>query len=185
MNTMCEVCKTSKMTTDHMATRCKRILGNKYVNRHDNVIRILIFNILKEYKIINKNRIRGFKLQKEYANKDLDIRIDKHIITDCNIKFNKPDITIIDKNNKTIKIIEIAITNALDLTKIENHKVQKYNELKNFLSSTYGYETFVIPFFISWDGLVTKRMSYVTRQLNIQTSVMAYLISGVIKDTSK
>ena len=33
----------------------------------------------------------------DYSNKEVDIRVDKHINTDCNIKFNKPDLTIIDK----------------------------------------------------------------------------------------
>ena len=101
-NKQSEICKTSKLSTDHMDTRCKRFLGNKYVVRQDNILRVVIFNMLRNYKIIKNTRIRNFKFNKEYANKDVDIRVDKHIITDCNVKFNKADLTIIDKKTKTI-----------------------------------------------------------------------------------
>ena len=66
------------------------------------MIRTALFNILKKYKLTNVKNIRNFKQQNDYANKDVDIRIDKHIHTDCNVKFNKPDITLIDKKEKKI-----------------------------------------------------------------------------------
>ena len=137
INQKCQICKTSKMSTDHLATRCKRFLNNKYTIRHDNVIRTILFNILKIYKITNKKRIRNFNLRTEYANNVVDIRVDNHFKTECNIKFNKPDLMVIDKVNKVIKIIEIAVTNTVDLVKIENHKTHKYQQLKNYLSSAY------------------------------------------------
>ena len=68
--------------------------------------------------------------------------------------------TIIDKKNRIIKILLIIVTNKLDLTEIEKHKLKRYNEIKNNLSYTYRYKEYVIPFFISWDGLVAKRMGY-------------------------
>ena len=57
--------------------------------------------------IKNKMYIEKFvKMHNEYANRENIIRINQHIKTDCNIKFNKPDLVLVYKKSKTIKINE-------------------------------------------------------------------------------
>ncbi|EQB60737.1 hypothetical protein NAPIS_ORF01693 [Vairimorpha apis BRL 01] len=46
---MCSHCNQSKRTVDHMATRCKKMLGHNYTRRH-NEIESNSLNIVEIYK---------------------------------------------------------------------------------------------------------------------------------------
>ena len=61
--------------------------------------------------------------------------------------------------------------------------MQKYQALKNYLISAYGYEAFVIPFVVSWEGFVSDNMPKILKKLNINKFIMAYILTNVIKDT--
>jgi len=51
---------------------------------------------------------------------------DKSIITDRTVDFNRPDIVLIDRENKTVLVIDIAVPLLRNLPKTEAEKVTKY-----------------------------------------------------------
>ncbi|WUR04601.1 uncharacterized protein VNE69_09154 [Vairimorpha necatrix] len=53
-------------------------------------------------------------VQQIVANKDVEIRIDTTVKTDIKIKY-KPDIVVVDKKNKLIRMIEIGVTSKENL----------------------------------------------------------------------
>ena len=52
-------------------------------------------------------------------------------------------------------LIEIGITNQDLLQEVENEKKRKYDLLANELGLMYKCKTKIIPFVLTWDGVVT------------------------------
>ncbi|KAF9751309.1 hypothetical protein NGRA_3411, partial [Nosema granulosis] len=62
---------------------------------------------------------------------------------------------VLDKKRKEILIVEVGITNQDLLTVVENEKLRKYNLLANELGLMYKAKTKILPYVITWDGMVT------------------------------
>jgi hypothetical protein len=68
----------------------------------------------------------------------------------------KPDIFILDRNKKEIIIMGVGITSFDNLRTVEVEKNHKYDLLANHTGSLYKYKTRIIPYVMTWDGVVTK-----------------------------
>ncbi|EQB62329.1 hypothetical protein NAPIS_ORF00094 [Vairimorpha apis BRL 01] len=77
---MCSHLNQSKRKIDHMATRCKKMLGHNYIRRHN--------------EIPSGKRLRTHSVKQIIANKFIEIRVDTSIKTDVKIRYNKLDIII-------------------------------------------------------------------------------------------
>ncbi|EQB61573.1 hypothetical protein NAPIS_ORF00851 [Vairimorpha apis BRL 01] len=110
--------------------------------------------------------------------------------TECNNNINSkycqgcgPDIFVLDKKNKEILIVEVGITNQDLLTIVENEKLRKYDILANELGLIYKSKTKIIPYVMTWDGVVTTYHKRYVKELGIQPSLEAYIQSVVLKKT--
>ena len=84
---------------------------NDYIRHHNEIVKCLHLILCKKYNIeISRKRLRTHSVQQVVANKFIIIRVDTTIITDVQIKYNKPNILIIDKKFKEILIVEIGVT---------------------------------------------------------------------------
>ena len=90
------------------------------------------------------------------VNKLIEIRVDTTIKTDIKIKYNKLDIVVIDKKSKEILIVEIRVKSIDSLQQEETEKLKKYDLLANELGLIHGCKTRIIPYVLTWDGIVTK-----------------------------
>ncbi|EQB59684.1 hypothetical protein NAPIS_ORF02758 [Vairimorpha apis BRL 01] len=77
---------------------------------------------------------------------------------------NKPDIFVLDKKNKEIFIVEVGITNQDLLTIVENEKQ-------------------IIPYVMTWDGVVTTYHKKYIKELGIQLYLETYIQLVVLKKT--
>ena len=62
---------------------------------------------------------------------------------------------IIDWIKREIIVVEVGITSYNNLRTVETEKPRKYDLLANYLSGLHGFKTKIIPFVITWDGIVT------------------------------
>jgi len=76
--------------------------------------------------------------------------VDSRIQNEIKIKYNKPDIFILNKNKKEIFIIKVGITSFDKLRTIEVENNHKYDLLANHTGSLYKYKTEVIPYVMTW-----------------------------------
>ncbi len=99
------------------------------------------------------------------------------------VKYNKPDLLVINKKEKLITIVEIGVTSQDNLQQVEGEKLRKYDVLANELGLIYGFKTKIIPYVITWDGIVTKYHKQYSKQLEIPPSVEAYIRYVTLKKT--
>ncbi|KAI5155366.1 hypothetical protein ENBRE01_3519, partial [Enteropsectra breve] len=71
------------------------------------------------------------------------------------------------------------------VTKTETHKKQKYELLAKELALTYKAEVRVIPYVITWDGLVSYKNENYCKEMELPIKVQRYIMHSVIKDTLK
>ena len=130
---------------------------------------------------------RGRQCVKEYIdglfNENLEIRVDTRIRTDTNIRANKPDIFVYDKIRKEIILIEVGITSQDNLQSVECEKLHKYDMLANELQQIHRAEVKIIPYVLTWDGIVTKYHDTYAKYLGVARNTRAYIQCVVMKRT--
>ena len=85
--------------------------------------------------------------------------------------------------NNVINLIEAGITSIDNLTIVENEKLRKYDILAKELSLIYKCETKIIPYVITWDGVVTQYHKTYLQKLNMPPEAEAYAQTIVLRKT--
>ena len=108
-----------------------------------------------KYGLRSSKKIRSHSIQEILVNENAEIRVDTRINVNVKIQCNKPDIFVWDKKRKEIILIEIGITSQSSLTNVESEKMRKYDLLANELGMMYKCKTRIIPYVMTWEGIVT------------------------------
>ena len=69
------------------------------------------------------------------------------------------------------------------LTQVENEKSRKYDLIANELALIYKCKVKIIPYVMTWEGLVTKYHKKHRNEIGISTKTEAYIQSLVLKKT--
>ena len=179
----CPHCRNSAKTVDHLATRCDRLLGSDYTRRHNEVVRCLHLRLCNKYGLKSQRRIRLHSVQEIVANNLVEIRVDTRVKTDIKLQHDRPDILVIDKQRGEAVIVEVGITNQDQLQTVETEKLHKYDMLAGEIGALHKVSVMIIPYVMTWDGVVTKCHSRYLRQLDIPRNIEAYIQSRVLKKT--
>ncbi|MCB1712868.1 MAG: hypothetical protein KDH96_10425 [Candidatus Riesia sp.] len=179
----CPHCKQVLKTVDHLATKCDRMLGHDYMRRHNEVVRCIHLNLCNKYEIKRSKKLRTHSVQEVVANENVEIRVDTRIKTDIKIQHDRPDIFVLDKKKNEITLIEIGITNLDLLTQVENEKMRKYDLIANELAISRKCKVKIIPYVMTWEGLVTKYHKKYSNEIGLQPKVEAYIQTLVLKKT--
>ncbi|KAF7676620.1 hypothetical protein TCON_2670, partial [Astathelohania contejeani] len=179
----CQHCGKAKKSIDHLATGCDRMLGHDYTRRHNKVLRCIHLLLANKYGFKKSKKLRSYSVQKVMENERAEIRVDTRIRTNILIKNNRPDIFIYDKKENEIILVEIGITSQDNLQIVETEKKRKYDFLANELGLLYKAKTKIIPYVMTWDGVVTKYHRNYLKELNITPTIEAYIQSTVLKKT--
>ncbi len=172
----CPHCNLTKKSVDHLATRCDKMLGHDYMRRHNEIVKCIHLLLCKRFNIKSSSKLRNHSVQQTCSNQNVEIRVDTTIKTDVKVKYNKPDILVINKKDKLITIVEIGVTSLDNLQQVESEKLRKYDVLANELGLIYGFRTKIIPYVITWDGIVTRFLKQYTKESEIPSNIEAYIL---------
>jgi hypothetical protein len=79
--------------------------------------------------------------------------------TGNNIKHNRPDIIILNKQQKQAYLLNIAVPNSHNITKTYNTKINKYLELSVAMRNLWCLEKIsILPLVISATGIVPQSL---------------------------
>uniref|UniRef100_A0A0N5BJJ5 Reverse transcriptase domain-containing protein n=1 Tax=Strongyloides papillosus TaxID=174720 RepID=A0A0N5BJJ5_STREA len=166
---LCRSCKKHPETLTHVLTSCENILSTFGKERHDLVTRIIWRELIKKFKF---KYVPGVKI---YENEDYKLLWDfKHEIEE-KLYHTKPDITIIDKKNNSIMLIETSISmtdlmttqkrikeirytinGEIEITHENYKKVTHGKNLKDALLKSGFYDVKFIPLIVSTSGELLK-----------------------------
>ncbi|TBU20463.1 reverse transcriptase [Hamiltosporidium tvaerminnensis] len=160
---------------DGMCQHCNKS-GHDYTRRHNEVVRCLHLLLLNRYKFKSSKRIRSHSVQEI---------LDNEIKTDVKIRNNRPDIFLLYKKKNKITLIEVGITSQDSLQIVETEKLRKYDLLANELCLFYKCSVDIIPYVMTWDGIVTKYPKKYVKRLQIPMNEEAlynpYILSVILR----
>ena len=95
-----------------------------------------------------------------------DIQTDKHVTS------NRPDIIIVDKKEKSLKLMDVAIPNDMNIVWKGIEKIEKYANLMNELKELWSMKTVeTIPVVTGCTGTVDKKFVDYVDKFPAQVSI--------------
>jgi hypothetical protein len=92
-------------------------------------------------------------------NDSYKLYFDRTILTDIHIKHNRPDIIILNKQQKQAYLLDIAVPNSHNITQTYNTKINKYLELSVAMRNLWCLEkNSILPLVISATGIVLQSL---------------------------
>ena len=180
---VCTYCKERARSVDHLATQCDRMMDYDYTWRHNEVVRSIHLGFCTKYGIKRCRRLRSHRVESTVENSRVCIRTDTPIVTSTGVRANRPDIVVHDKVRNEITIVEVGITSQNNLQEVEIEKTRKYGLLAGELAHMYKCKVDIIPYVMTWEGVVTKHHRKYRKALGIERHVEAYIQSQVLKRT--
>ena len=85
---------------------------------------------------------------------------------------NRPDIVIMDKKEKSLKLIDVSIPNYMNIVSQRIEKIEKYTNLSIELKELWGMKTVeTIPLVIGCTGTVDKQFVDYVDKFPVQLSI--------------
>ena len=155
----CRMCTDTDETVSHLVAGCQKLAATEYLERHNKVAAALHLEICRHYGIPTAEQ-QPWLHRPETVNETERVKIlwDFEVRTDRAITARRPDIIVVDKQEKTAKIIDVAIPLDKNIRGKESEKIQKYQDLKLELQKLWNVKAEVIPVVIGALGAVSTSL---------------------------
>jgi hypothetical protein len=158
----CRMCGQYDETVAHLVAGCKVLANDKYKQRHNQVAKRVHWSLCRKYSIETPEQWWKHTPEPVVETDRAKILWDFSIRTDHHIQANKPDLVVVDKDEKSCLIIDIACPLDTNVRKKELEKVQKYRDLQVELQNLWRVKINVVPIVVGALGAVTvKHRDYV------------------------
>ncbi|KAJ8029456.1 hypothetical protein HOLleu_28849 [Holothuria leucospilota] len=155
----CRMCTETDETVNHLVAGCQKLAATEYLERHNKVAAALHLEICRHYGIPTAEQ-HPWLHRPETVNETDRVKIlwDFEVRTDKVITARRPDIIVVDKQEKTAKIIDVAIPLDKNIRGKEAEKTQKYQDLKLEIQKLWDVKAEVIPIVIGALGAVSTSL---------------------------
>ncbi|KAL0851472.1 hypothetical protein ABMA28_007269 [Loxostege sticticalis] len=128
----CRKCHRNSETIQHIINACPVLTQNDYTHRHNQVAHYIHQKLAIKYKLLPPKVEPYYQYTPKSVLESSNFRMyfDRAILTDKTIYCNRPDITVLDKLNKTVYFIDVAIPITHNIKKTISDKIHKHSELK-------------------------------------------------------
>jgi hypothetical protein len=116
-----------------------------------------------------------------FAIQDRVIYFDRTVLTDIHIQHNRPDIIILNKQQKQAYLLDIAVPNSHNITQTYNTKINKYLELSVAMRNLWCLEKIsILPFIISATGIVPQSLFKNLKILDLENTLVVEIQKGIL-----
>ena len=128
------------------------------MKRQDNVARIVHWKLFGRYNLKRSEKCYEHAPEGVAENEEVKILWDVMIQCDREIKARKPDIVVVNKNERSCAIIDIAIPGDIRVSEKEKEKIERYQELKREIKRMWNIRSIkVIPVVVGVLGSTSKK----------------------------
>ena len=171
MDTKCRLCKEADETVQHIISACPELAQTAYLKRHDQVAAKIYWQLVR-----NSNMDVPYEcwlLQPEPVIESDEVKIlwNFDIETDQEIEARSPDIVIINKKEKTCKIIDIAVPADHNVTKKELEKITKYENLRREVERLWKVRAEIVPVVVGALGTMSRQLRRWLNKLEAENTV--------------
>jgi hypothetical protein len=178
----CRICGTEGETIEHIISSCTVLAQSEYKKRHDIFAKIIHMNLAVKFNLL-KNTQPHYSYTPESCleNDSYKLYFDRTILTDIHIKHNRPDIIILNKQQKQAYLLDIAVPNSLNITQTYNTKINKYLELSVAMRNLWCLEKIsILPLVISATGIVPQSLFKNLKILDLDNTLVVKIQNGIL-----
>ena len=140
----CRLCSRSAGTVQHILAGCPTLAQNKYLERHNNALKILFFEILKDANLLDKVPpwFSQVKPKPVYENDRFQANWDVPLYAEhTEVRANRIDARFIDHQQEKVIALEMSCPWIDNRTSKEEEKTAKYAPLRWEIKRQYpGYD---------------------------------------------
>jgi hypothetical protein len=134
------------------------------------------FNLLK-----NTQPHYSYTPESCLENDSYKLYFERTILTDIHIKHNRPDIIILNKQQKQAYLLDIAVPNSHNITQTYNTKINKYLELSVAMRNLWCLEKIsILPLVISATGIVPQSLFKNFKILDLDNTLVVEIQKGIL-----
>ncbi|KAL0882135.1 hypothetical protein ABMA27_000695 [Loxostege sticticalis] len=174
----CRKCNRQSETIQHITSACPNLTQTDYTHRHNQICNIIHQKLAFKYQLLTGKPLPYY----QYTPKPV-LESSSHKITVHN---NRPDITLIDKQNKLVYMIDVAVPNTHNLHKTITEKIHKYTELKEEIVKIWQMDkVHIVPLVLSSTGVIPRHLLSALRNLDIPESTYMTMQKAAILNTCR
>ena len=118
---LCRICGEREETVGHLISECKNLAQKQYKQwRHDKIAQVIYWQLCKDHNLEHAEKWYDHSPQVTVENDKVEIIWDMKIQTDKVLKHSRPDILVLEKDQRICKIIDV--TCSFDTRIIEKRK---------------------------------------------------------------
>lgn len=182
----CRRCKSEPETIHHIAGGCGALAKKEYIERHDNIVKYVHWNIAKENSFEVPKQWWTWELKENAVleNEKAKILWEVPVRTDKKINANRPDVIFINKEEKMVYLIDVTIPQDYNIAKKELAKQEHYRDLKAEIGRLWKMKAQVVPVVIGCTGVVGKSLKKHVKKISNKISIDVMQKQAAIKTVS-
>jgi hypothetical protein len=99
------------------------------------------------------------------------------VLTDIHIQHNRPDIIILNKQQKQAYLLDIAVPNSHNITQTYNTKINKYLELSVAMRNLWSFKKkSILPLIILATGIVPESLFKNLKILDLENTYSCHIV---------
>ena len=161
-SSLCRMCDKKSGTISHIVSECEKLARKENNKRHDNVVRIVNWKLRGKCNLTSE---KWYEHAPEGVLENEEVKILWDVMIHCNreIKARKPDIVVVNKNERRCAIIDIAVPGDIRVSEKEKEKNERYQELKKEIKIMWNIRSIkVIP--VGALGSTSKKLKKMHRR---------------------
>ena len=136
-----------------------------------NVARIAHWKLCGKYNLKKSEKWYEHSPEIVAENEEVKILWDVMVQSDREIRARKPDIAVVNKNERSCVIIDIALPEDIKVSKKEREKIERYQELKREIKRMWNIRSIkVIPVVVRTAGSTSKKLKSCREELEVVIS---------------
>ena len=172
---LCRLCGEKGESVGHLVSECQKLAQKEYKRRHDNVARIVHWELCGKYGI--ERGVNWYSHEPQGVSENGEVKVLWNLMIQCDhmIECRRPDIVVVDKIRRQCMVIDIAVPGDSRVAKKEEEKIEKYEELRQEIMKIWKMKkVVVVPVVVGALGVVSKKLKkWIDRmEINIKIELL-------------
>ena len=178
----CRMCGGYAETVGHLVSACSTLAQTEYKRRHDMMGKRVYWEVcgnlgLSRSKLWYEEVPDGVR---KSDNGNIEVWWDQKVITPTKFDANRPDMVIIDRNNRKWWLVDFSVPYDPNAARKEKEKVEKYKDLAAEVARMHKVSVEVVPIVVGALGVVTKDLTRWLKKIGVGDVVGGLQTSAII-----
>ena len=166
-DSLCRMCRKVDESINHIVSGCTKLAQKEYKRRHDNLEKIVHWKLARKCNFEAGDKWYENEPEIVLKNEDYKILWDFSIQTDHDIEARRADLVVVDKKERSCKVIDFAVPGDTRIEEKEKDRKGKYQDLGRELQKMWNVKVKTIPLVVGSLGAIPKQFDNRLKQIGI------------------